>query len=186
MDPIGNDPGQKSLTFKVKILDRVIYKTYRYFNDDGVDYRFGNQRGSFDLLSLDGTNTPTVLESKALSMFETYDGSFEIDSGFGSTNFTLRSGEVLSGAEVVEVKLKRIDVNHMLVTRDDGTTYRAKGNVKIEYYSKRYEKWSSLTSSMPTQSGIFVAVGYKYRVTVRAETEDDYDSYTRVLDFTRL
>ncbi len=94
---------------------------------------------------------------------------------------TILDGTIASGVKEFEVRLKRIDVNHFIITRPDGSQYEAKG---------QYD----LTASWPrpdyiavyTGYGIDVPVGYKYNVQASARTEDGWDDYTADLDFSGM
>lgn len=97
---------------------------------------------------------------------------------------TILSGSVEAGTKNIEGRLKRIDINHMKVTRDDGTTYvTTKGQAKVNYFDGANYR---AMSQMATGLGIDVPVGFKYNVQVSAETEDGMDGYKADLDFTKL
>lgn len=68
-------------------------------------------------------------------------------------------------------RLRRIDVNHMLITRQNGSKYLAPG----EYRVTMVDEWGSeeFITSGQTQTGLDVLDGFKYLVTVEATDEQD-------------
>ena len=177
VDPIGDDPGFKSVQFQIKILDKIIYKTY---GTDDVDFSFGSESSYFRISDLPAGTPPKTLNSKKYRMFETYAGDYYLKHNYEY----LKKGELDKGFKLITSSLKRIDVNDMLVTKDDGTTYRARGTVRITMLDKSGNKLTTITSRMPTKRGVFVRTGFKYKVKVTASTEDDIDDYTVILDYT--
>lgn len=185
VDPIGADPGFKSIQFQAIILDKIKYPTYLAEGQiDEASFMFSSSQydGRLHFEKLKPETTPTTLVSDVYTVYETYDGSFSIFYD----DIILSSGELKKGSKIVTCAFKRIDVNHMTVTRDDGSTYIAKGKVAVTMYDKNDNWVKYLVSSMPTQSGIFVPVGYKYHIKVVADTNDDRDTYERNLDYTNL
>jgi len=183
VDPIGTDPGFKSIQFRAIILDKIIYPTYQFGYITKTNFSYSGSRvGSLNFENLKPDNTPTTLVSDVFTVYETYDGSYSMDYN----DLTLSRGELKSGSKIVAHAFKRIDVNHMRVTKDDGSTYLANGKVEITMNNKNDKFVKILVSGMPTQYGIFVPVGFKYHVKVVADTNDDDDTYERDLDFTNL
>jgi hypothetical protein len=101
-------------------------------------------------------------------------------SPFFAVTVTPRSGEV------VEIPVKRIDVHHVRVTREDGSVYEAVG--RYEVYAWRDGAWAPVTFlgdpeavSFETGSGIDVLPG-RYRVEVTAVTAEGIKRSTHHLD----
>lgn len=184
VDPIGTDPGFKSIQFQAIVLDKIKYPTYQYaYRKFDTYFRFSsNKEGYLSLENLRPETTPTVLISDVYTVYETYNGSYDLKF----RDLTLASGDLKSGSKIVSHAFKRIEVNHMNVTRDDGSTYVAKGDAYIKMYDKNNKWIADLVDGMPTQNGIFVPVGYKYHIKVVAYTEDKYDTYEQYLDYTNL
>jgi hypothetical protein len=81
-------------------------------------------------------------------------------------------------------RLRRIDVNHMLITRQNGSKYFAPG----EYTVYMVDEWGSdeFITSGQTQTGLDVLDGFTYLV--RVEATDEQDQVTTeefTVDFTK-
>jgi len=180
IDPIGDDPGNKSVSLEIKLLDQNVYETaWPTSVPQNVRFSFANSKQLFSIKSFTSENTPANLKGKPLTTFETHDGIYSVIYG----SFRLVEGELEKGTKKLVICLKRIDVNDMLITRSDGTTYYAPG-----YFSVSTDGGliPLIASRVATRQGIFVPVGLKYQIVVRAKTEDDEDSYTKTLDFTNI
>ena len=117
-------------------------------------------------------------------------GKFSINYRLGSYSYrnllTLASGTIETKVHNELVVLKRLDVNHMLVTRENGTQYYAEdGTVSLSYKNTHDEEFDYL-DSYPTGYGIDVPMGFIFGVYVKAKTEDGEDEYSQVLDFTDI
>ena len=93
------------------------------------------------------------------------------------------NGKITNDLVIQHLYLKRIDIDHMLVTRPDGTQYTSKGEVDINVDLNG--EWQSIIHTMPTGSGIDVVSGFKYKLIVRAETEDGSETFSKILDYTK-
>jgi hypothetical protein len=110
----------------------------------------------------------------------------------------MKRGNAKSGTTSVEAHLKRIDINHMVITRQDGTTYTsAAGTVYVKpmCYSYASQDWRQCikaggnwsVAQRNSGTGVDVPVGYQYQVEAYAKSEDGPDSYrSNLLDFTKL
>ncbi|MCX6116606.1 MAG: hypothetical protein NT027_03630, partial [Proteobacteria bacterium] len=92
-------------------------------------------------------------------------------------------GRISNDLVTEHIYLKRIDIDHMLVTRPDGTQYISEGEVDINV--ELNGEWISLIHTMPTGYGIDVVSGFKYKLIVRAETEDGPETFSKILDYTK-
>ncbi|MEZ4742668.1 MAG: hypothetical protein R3B45_09505 [Bdellovibrionota bacterium] len=171
-------------------MDEPKYSTYGEYK---IKFYFGGQSGSFSLNDLKKVDTNIrkgdhiILESGVYRRYETYSGEYKMSYGESyRSDKILEEGELESGNKIITHKFKRIDINHMLVTTDNGETYLAKGSVKIRMLLANGEYVDTLEPSMPTRHGIYVPTGYKYEIKVTAETRDDTDTYTATLDFSNL
>jgi hypothetical protein len=73
----------------------------------------------------------------------------------------------------IHLELKRIDVRDMLITRQDGTTYYQKGIYDVLVIGDDgEEKVGSYLYDLPTNSGVDVLAGYKYRVRVSVRSDE--------------
>lgn len=100
-------------------------------------------------------------------------------------NVALASGYVETTLGKAAIVFRRIDVNHMTVTRPNGTTYTAEGEVEIKVYDT--DVWGRLDYvgdyTFPTGYGVDVPFGYYYKITINAVTEDGLDTAKFELDF---
>jgi hypothetical protein len=82
----------------------------------------------------------------------------------------------------IRVALKRIDVNDMLITRQDGSTYYAKGRYCM--YAMHDRDWTQVTCAS-TKTGMDVPPGYRYEINVSAVTEEGIQKAEKFsVDFT--
>jgi hypothetical protein len=183
VNPDGKD-AWKSLVVTIKQLDIKKLPTL-----DGYQARITIQFGGWK----------EIVETKDIEMGKDFvkkmtipkadDGRYYVSYGpvYGDSinlSTTILSGNVKAGTESVEGHLKRIDVHHMNVVREDGTTYvTTKGTANLKYFNGEiYHPMSQIY----TGYGLDVPVGFKYKVEVSAETEDGIDSYVADLDFTKM
>lgn len=75
------------------------------------------------------------------------------------------------------INLRRIDVNNMLITRQNGTTYRSRGSYNVLFKKNPDDSYSSYDSGSivlqaATETGVDVPEGYIYLVQVSASSEE--------------
>ncbi len=99
-----------------------------------------------------------------------------------------KRGTLADGESTIEIRMKRIDVNPMVVTRPDGSTYIPKTGTVEVYYLNFNQEWDIL-ARFNIGEGIDVPVGVVgalYFVQVSVNTEDGVDTYKSKLDFRNL
>jgi hypothetical protein len=189
VDPIGDDHW-KSLVLTIRQLDRrTLPDAPVYVDSDAystsprpmISLQFGGKYFAIE------TSKVSVGQDKVMEKITipraAYGGYKVTYEGPGSMRFTLLLGEVTEKTKNLLIELKRIDVNHMLVTREDGTTYTADiGTASVDFYNS-YTHENEMR--FDTGFGIDVPTGFKYEINVTAPTEDGRDSYKSVLDFTK-
>lgn len=170
VDPIGSD-AWKSLVVTVNQLDKRALPN-RF--ESKIYFSFGDKSTSFLTSSITDQGSAT----KKLTIPKAATGRYQVYfMGNGNYDLKLAEGAVEAGVKNVEIRLKRIDVHHMVVTRDDGSTYvTTDGWARISTGSLGYQT--------ETGKGMDLPVGRKYDIYVEADTEDGEDSYSAVLDFT--
>ncbi|MCB0367300.1 MAG: hypothetical protein H6624_09360 [Bdellovibrionaceae bacterium] len=107
--------------------------------------------------------------------------------------FHLMPGQTLS------VEMPRLDINHVLVTREDGSTYYQAGTYRVQYRDDESKKWQELKltryngsatscgssyaqmSDFPTKTGLDVPPKL-YRVTVTYTTREGSQQYVTEVD----
>lgn len=176
--PIDTD-AYKSVILTITMLDeRLLQDTSR---NSGIYLTFGDKTVNIPTKNIkkgfNGTKQLTIpLDAKGDYSVMYYSSS---DSYSYYNQIWLLQGEVTNGTKNLEVRLKRIDVQNMVVTRPDGSTYVVEnGNANVTS--------PKLNSEFKTNYGMDVPVGFNYEVKVGAETEDGFDSYTTKLDFTKF
>lgn len=182
VDPIGDD-NYKTVVVTVKQLDQ---KTLLGIPTK-VFLSFGGKTVSVDTdLVSKGTDRKiqlTIPKRESGRFFVSLETSTSSHPSNVSEKFdvNLVDGSLDAGVKEIEIRLKRIDINDMVVKRPNGTTYVAKGSFTLK------SNWSSYNSvDAKTGFGIDVPVGFKYAAKVSAQTEDGWDYYNTTLDFTHL
>lgn len=101
------------------------------------------------------------------------------------TRAYLFADTVASGTKKATIEFKTIDVSPMKVVRQDGSTYSVEDRnawVAVSLIDGK-DKEYLLAKEFHTSQGLVVPVGFRYRVTVVATTEDGEDEYKTLLDF---
>lgn len=185
VDPIGSDDW-KTLEVTVKQLDQRNLADSED-NRPYMDIYFGDQRATFDTSKVTKEQSIT----KKITIPKASSGDYKVyyrvgRSSYDSNDVVLLQGKIDEGSKKLEVRLKRIDVRHMNVTRPDGSTYTAtSGDFSMQFLGDDSHKAFSYRNSS-TNYGIDVPVGYKYKIHVESTTEDGMDSYNALLDFAGL
>lgn len=186
VDPIGRDQ-YKTVIIRVRQLDKknlqaVPSALALYFDDksERLDTSLVNQ-GSDQVIQI------TVPKRNTGKFFLEYIAESKAGQHSPNGDHLMRhrilEGNVDSGVKEFEVRLKRIDVNHMLVTRPDGSTYWSKGKYTLIGH---WPKLGGGSIEVFTGLGVDVPVGFRYSVQVSAQTEDGIDYYNADFDYTRL
>lgn len=177
IDPIGSD-NWKTVIFTVKQLDTTRLSDALACK---IDVHFGSKSANF--LTSEARAVGGIVKKFTLPKRD--NGGYSVTYGCPglSYRYYFKNGTLEKGTLNIEIRLKRIDVNHMVVTdEDDGTTYVApNGNVSITS-----TLWKTDTLSMKTGFGIDVPVGYQYKINVRTPTKDGTDVFNAALDYTLL
>jgi hypothetical protein len=102
---------------------------------------------------------------------------YEVSVGGIPTPLTLTVGQT------VEFKVKRIDVNDVLVTREDGSTYYTKGTYVLSRQDPATGNYQPAFGGCvsPTSTGLDVAPGM-YKISTSWTTADGADSEEDILD----
>lgn len=115
-------------------------------------------------------HAPLALTSSfAVSM--SYSNGVRLDLDFGSVNDALTN---------VDVALGRIDVNHMTVSRPDGSSYSAKGTAIVSRVDDAAKEVAIAT--IATGYGLDVPNHARYKIVVNVFAEDGPKSTTSFLD----
>jgi len=181
VDPIGN---VKTLAVTIRQLDqRALPNAHEY--KSWILIRFGDQKTTL------WTSEVNRVVVKTLTIPTPANGAYEIQfcaqiyDDYDQPCTTIGRGKVDSGVRRVESRLKRIDVHHSIITRQDGSQYVAPdGNVNIEsaLFADYYRSFN-----FQTGFGIDVPVGYNYTASVTAHTEAGVDNgYKIELDYRDL
>lgn len=176
IDPTGNDDW-KTLQVTLTTPHKKTFPTYSSCSEsfriqfwDEYDYLYPSKV------------TKSQSQTKQIQIPAAKSGNFYVRYELGNDYIRVADGNVENGLKKITVQFNRIDVNDMLVTREDRTTYMAPGRATISYFDKNGTK-RVVCSSMPTKKGINVLPGYKYHIRVGANTEDGYDTYEATLDY---
>ena len=121
------------------------------------------------------------------------DGSFRVSYSVSqswefSKSWDITQGKLSEGSRDIEIRLKRIDIHNMIVTRPDQSTYIVpNGSVRMTFPDENTGYcYSHCHLEFLTDHGIDVPVGEGYQVHVAARTEDGTDEYDAYLDFRGL
>lgn len=105
----------------------------------------------------------------------------------------------VSPGQSASVEMPRLDINHVLVTREDGSTYKQPGSYRIQYRDDANMKWQNLmlthydsrgsscgssyaqTADFPTKTGLDVPPKI-YRVTVTYTSREGTQQYVAEVD----
>jgi hypothetical protein len=180
VDPIGSDK-YKTITVKIRQLDQRTTPNQNV--KTWVTFSLGDKEIKIDTAEVSQDHDV----EKQITIPAAQDGTYYVGWGVSGDNYhTVESGKLAEGTKTIEVRLKRIDVNPMVVTRPNGSTYLATtGTVEIQIYDEDHSMWRNRMTYFDMGYGVDVGAGF-YKVTVSATSEDGIDVFNQKLDFRNL